>query len=209
MYEEYMDYVAKKFIDGNGNNSRIPEQSFRKRIDHTKRVLVWLDKLLKDETLPKGIRKKELYIAAIFHDVGYITEDDPNHKHAIYSNQIFLNSPFIMDLTKSEVEYISYLILTHSSKYLVKSPDSPIELVLLIEADKMDEEGAMAICWDCMTLGATYPSSYNDAYYKIKRYAAHILNDDSMQTAQAKKYWKQKQDMVKSFLEELEFDLIF
>ena len=61
----------------------------------------------------------------------------------------------------------------------------------------------------CMTLGATYPSSYTDAYYKIKRYAAHILNDDSMQTTEAKKYWKQKQDMVKSFLEELEFDLIF
>lgn len=208
LYEQCLEYLHKVLIEGNGNNSKIPEQSFRKRSAHSKRVLMWIDRVLDDETLKdKNIRLKELKIAAIFHDVGYITKDDPNHKHAIYSEVIFREYSKNLPLTKEEVDFISFLIFHHGDKQALKSNNYPLELIILMEADILDEEGAMALAWDCMTLGATYPDGYEAAYYKIEKFASHILENNVMRTPNAIKFWETKQDLIIEFMKQLKFDL--
>jgi len=208
IYELCLEYIKKVLIEEDGNNSKIPEQSFRKRYDHTNRVLMWTDRILEDETLKNTkIRVKELKLAVIFHDVGYITDDDPNHKHSIYSEQIFRNFSKTLPLTEEEIDFISFLIFHHGNKQALKSGDFPLELIILMEADMLDEEGAMALAWDCLTLGATYPSNYEAAYFKIEKFASHILNTNVMRTPTAILFWKKKQDLVTEFMKQLKFDL--
>ena len=76
-----------------------------------------------------------------------------------------------------------------------------------MEADMLDEEGAMALAWDCLTLGATYPDNYEAAYYKIEKFASHILNTNVMRTSNAIKFWERKQKLVVEFMKQLKFDL--
>jgi len=76
-----------------------------------------------------------------------------------------------------------------------------------MEADLLDEEGTMGIVYDCMTVGALNPSSFEDAYYHIKKYSARILEFNPMVTDLAKKYWTQKQKIIIDFLGQLEFEL--
>ena len=55
--------------------------------------------------------------------------------------------------------------------------------------------------------GRRNPSSYNDAIKSLLEHSGHILNQDYMVTPIAKKYWNEKKNDVKSFINGLKNDL--
>ena len=203
MYQKYMDYVRDYLLSHNGDKSPNKGQGFRSRASHCERVYRLVRELSIDI---KDIHKDSLYIAAIFHDIGYCFDID-NNKHAERSAEIFKKYAVSNNLDKKLSNEIFKLINLHSDKELLKNDTISKELVILMEADLLDEEGAMGIVFDCMTEGALNPSCYEDSYYHMKKYSAAILNSYPMITDKAKEYWSKKQKVVSNFMELLKMEL--
>ena len=84
---------------------------------------------------------------------------------------------------------------------------TPLELIILMEADILDETGALSIVWDCMMEGGQSEQSFVKTYKHIEAYSYKALENNPMQTEKAKEFWASKQDLMKEFLKQLAFDL--
>ena len=89
----------------------------------------------------------------------------------------------------------------------MREPDASLEMVLLMEADLLDEEGAMGIVWDCMTMGNAHASSYAKAYYHILE-SSNKEEPNPMVTERAREFWEEKKGIVARFTRLLEDDLM-
>ena len=77
MYSKYLQYVKEYLVEHNGYYPSDEKFKFRCKYEHTLRVLHWCRELKND--IP-GIDEEILFIAAIFHDVGYSADcDNKNH----------------------------------------------------------------------------------------------------------------------------------
>jgi uncharacterized protein len=204
-YIAIFDYVKNELSENDNNATKIEKFPFRIRSEHIWRVYNWAKRLIDLDTY-KNIDIESLLIAAIFHDVGYAIS--PNSKeHAVNSEIIFRKYSKENNFPKDKEDFIAYLVKNHSNKGLMENGDIPIELIILFEADILDETGAMSIIWDCMAEGAKENQSYKNTYEHISINTIKILDGNPMKTKKGKGYWKDKQRMVKHFVEELAFDL--
>ena len=144
-----------------------------------------------------------LYTAAIFHDVGRGSLKE-NHAHvgALIFKEYAKNHNFSEEFTNRVYDLIEH----HSDKNQIKDKNSSNELVLLLEADLLDEEGALGIVWDLMALGKMENKDYYDAMEALK-HAKHILKQDYMVTPKAKEIWEHKKELVRVFIDDLAKDL--
>ena len=199
-FVDMLNYVKCVLVDNNALKPNNPLHQFRSRYSHIERVLGWSKRISADE----NCNKDALYTAAIFHDVGY-AKGKEGHAHS--SSLIFLDYAKKNNFDQEFSLFVSDIISKHSNKELLDDPKSPIELVLLMEADLLDEEGALGIGWDLLALGASNIESYYDMIPGILKHAGHILNQDYMKTKLAKKYWDLKKEFVRNFINELKMDL--
>lgn len=203
MYNEMFDYVKSYLKADDEENNRFP---FRKRSDHIWRVFKWAERLAQEEDLKVTIDEEALLIAALFHDIGYGLYEGEG-SHAEKSAKLFREYAKSHGLNEEQATFITYLIANHSDKELLKEEDIPLELVLLMEADLLDETGALAIIWDCMAEGMWGAKDFIYAYHHIERYTCKVMKENFMQTPIAKKYWVEKQDLVEQFVGQLRVDL--
>ena len=103
------------------------------------------------------------------------------------------------------IDKVNYIIDNHSNKALLKETKN-VELILVLEADLLDEEGSMGIVWDLLAAGKT-ANSYVAAIDAIKSHSSHILSQDFMVTPTAIKVWDEKKNLVKDFISQLYEDL--
>lgn len=201
-YKNYLMYVREYLTQHNGINSPNPLHPFRSRYHHTIRVLHWCFRLAEEE---QDIDKEALYTAAIFHDIGYT--DKENETHAKRSCEAFLEYAKACRMEQRFAGKVADMIGRHSDKQLMRVADTPRELILLMEADLLDEEGAMGIVWDCMTLGNAHTNSYGNAYYHIIE-SSDKPEPNPMVTPKAIQYWERKKQIAAEFAEELKEDLM-
>lgn len=201
-------YVKEYLKKTNGENSRRREETFRKRSEHIKNVNTWCLRIYNelDETTKTQVSLACILLAATFHDVAYGVESFHN-SHPLEGAQIWKEYAINNNYNINIIEYVSFLIEKHSNKELLKEKDTPLELIILMEADMLDEEGAMSICWDMINLAYKKPQGYLDCYNKLIKYTAHILDNNLMVTKPAIKFWSSKQNLVKEFIKQLEYDL--
>lgn len=202
MFEQYIQYVKDYFLQHGGYYHPDPRFNFRSKYEHTLRVLHWCKVLVAD--LP-AINSEILYTAAIFHDVGYGNSEDKNF-HAEKSADIFNEYAIQQKMDEAFAEQVTYLIKMHSNKELLKVQDTLPELVLLMEADLLDEEGALRVIWYCATKAIQGTDRYSDFYDFIQMGSRKRL-DNPMVTPLAKKIWEQKIKLVDDFANELLFDI--
>ena len=200
-YKDMLDFVEAKLIEGNGIKSNKPYQTFRNRLEHTKRVLGWAKRIADD--LP-NVNKEVLFTSAIFHDVGYSCGKD---NHAINSANIFLEYAKANNFEQEFIDKVYYCVINHSHKRFLTDETSTPELILLLEADILDEEGAMAIAWDLMTVGEMIPTDFKEGYDMLVTYSIRILSQDMMVTDKARTYWNNKKELVRKFLSSMKEDL--
>lgn len=193
-------YVKMQLEEANMIKPTNPHHQFRDRYMHSYRVYKWAQRLAKEYP---NCNLDVLYTASIFHDVGYAID---KHNHAFYSAKIFKAYAADNNLDKELVEKASYVIMNHSDKSLLKTSDN-IELILLLEADLLDEEGSLGILWDLMAYGSDGADTYYLALDEISKHSAHILSQDFMVTPLAKMYWNKKKELVKNFIESIRQDL--
>jgi uncharacterized protein len=198
---------VKEYLEKSGNNGSklLTKFPFRRRSDHIYRVYIWVNRLL-EKLRDTKIDKNALLLAALFHDIGYAISDN-SKEHAENSVTIFEKKRKKMELMKENNDFVKYLIMNHSKKELMKNKDTPIELLILMEADLLDETGALSIVWDCMAEGAQEIQNFEKTYEHIKDKSCKILNTNPMITEPGKEIWKNKQRIVKEFCEQLYNDL--
>ena len=203
-YDCMLEFVRKTFYTNGGDKKEKKYQSFRSRFSHTKRVLRWCERLSKECDV--YINEYILFVSAIFHDIGYaILKNETLMPHAEASAQLFRNY-----CDTHEVPYSSIIennISLHSNKDLLKNEDISIELVLLMEADLLDETGALSIMFDCMSSGERHLESYEEAYLRVCEFSCRILESNPMVTPGGIRIWKEKQELVRLFVSSLKFDL--
>jgi uncharacterized protein len=208
MEEKYIgifNYVKNELLENDNKATKTDKFPFRIRSEHIWRVYNWAKRLI-DADECKNIDTESLLIASIFHDVGYAIS--PNSKdHAVNSEIFFRKYSKEHNFTEGKEEFMAYLIKNHSNKGLMENKDTPIELIMLFEADILDETGAMSILWDCMAEGGKDEQSYKNAYEHIRINTMKILNENPMKTKKGKEYWENKQELAKQFINELVFDL--
>lgn len=208
-YEEMFLYVKNTLEENGGEIKEKYWLTFRKRSEHTRRTCLWLSRLLDEPADLKEVDEYSLMTAAIFHDSGYRMENNRVSKtdHGLAGAEVFKAYAEGKAFREDQVEKICRWIAVHSDKKLLRDPASPPELVLLLEADLLDEEGALAVVCDCVAQGMLGARDYKDATERLSKYSASILNSNPMITPKAVRFWEQKQRLIAHFLTELENDL--
>ena len=202
MYDKMFQYV-KGYLENNIGET-IAKYPFRKRSEHIKRVFMWAERLVEGES---NINKEAVLVSAIFHDIGYALSPDDSHAESSaylcgqYLKQNGYNAEFI--------SFVTYLVRNHSNKELMTISDTPLELILLMEADLLDETGALSVVWDCMMEGSQVVQSFNKTYEHLLKYSYRNMNTNPMVTAKSKELWRDKQRLTIEFIKQLSFDLGF
>jgi uncharacterized protein len=178
---------------------------FRRRSEHCMRVFTWAKRLIQ-ELNEHEIDGDAILIAALFHDVGY-SISAKGTDHANNGAVIFDNYAIEQNYDCKKAEFISYLIRSHAKKELMANIETPLELIILMEADMLDETGALSIVFDCMAEGVQEQKSYNKTYKHIQKYSVRILETNPMITETAKRIWRKKQELVKEFIQQLAYDI--
>jgi uncharacterized protein len=204
-HELIFNYIKEQLKNVDNKATKIKKFPFRIRSEHLWRVYTWAKRLTDDE-IYKNINKEAVLIAALFHDSGYSLVLDGN-EHAKNSAILFREYANKNNFDTKEIDYIAFLIENHSNKNLMKDKNTPIELIVLMEADILDETGAMSIVWDCMSEGSQEEQNYKKTYDHIFEKSYKMTTINPMITKKAKIYWEEKQKLMKDFITQYHYDL--
>lgn len=105
------------------------------------------------------------------------------------------------------VELISSVIAAHSSKDICNE-DLPQETKILMDADLLDEAGAIAVLWDCFVEAAEPDYNYASAYLRmLARFEGGKRDSKRFHTAEGKKLNANMRRYVRAFLNGLKTEL--
>lgn len=200
-YQALFHYVQNCLDKSEEESGKFP---FRKRSDHIRRVYIWAKRLAAHYP---DVNKDLLFTAALFHDVGYAAMPGKEEEHAKYSREIFIRYAQENNYPQEFIDSVGYLIANHSHKELMTAEGTCMELILLMEADLLDETGAMAIIWDAMAEGNENEQSFSKTYTRLMRYTEKLMKKNPMVTPYGKELWQKKQALTKEFMDQLAFDL--
>lgn len=203
MQEEALRYAEAFLVAHGKDRSANPGMPFRTRSSHIRRVCLWLERLLAQEG--EAIENKEaLRLAAALHDVGY---GEGAENHAAHGAEILLRYAAERGIDAGIASRAAFLVREHSAKEKwLHAADAPLDLILLMEADLLDEEGAMGLALDCMSAGAL-GLDFEGAFARMEKFEPPRLAKNPMVTQTAKRYWREKQRLIRAFLRAFAFDL--
>ena len=202
MENAHFAYVKAYLEEHGADRDESPGLRFRSRAGHIRRVAMWAERLMAQ----RGDADAEaLRLAAAFHDVGYARGAE---NHGLHGAAILLEYARRVGLGAGLAERAAFLVAEHSNKeeWLARA-DAPYSLVLLMEADLLDEEGAMGLVRDCMSAGEMGAAGYEDAYARMLRFEPARLAANPMRTPLARRLWAEKQHVIAEFMAAFAHDL--
>lgn len=203
-YKEMLDFVRDYLMKGSDKYTEVKALRYN-RFEHIKRVLAWSVRLYEEAPKKSDIDIDTVIIAAIFHDVGK-NEESESVLHADRGAEIARQYLLEKNYPDKKLEDICYLIKNHSDKYMMYNEDVSPELLLLMEADLMDDMGALGIVIDCMIEG-TLTADFRDSLDHIARYTVRQHKKNPMVTPMAIKIWDDKTKLVNEFYSSLQRDV--
>lgn len=208
-FAEMLDFVEKTLGETNTENPGGAKVDISySRFEHTKRVLSWMIRLYEKNEHRDELRKEDLIIATIFHDVGRTAADAMNMPHAKAGVPITKEYLEEHGYSKERVDYICYLVGAHSDKYRMQETDLDKNLLLLMEADLLDDMGALGIVMDCMITQSRNPNAkFTDCMDHIDRFTYRLQQDNPMVTPEGRQIWEEKTRIVNEFVAALHMDL--
>lgn len=178
------------------------------RFEHTKRVLGWAKRLYDAAENKDELRYEDVMIATIFHDVGRKDAPALNLPHAKAGVPITKEYLLAHGFDAERTEYICSLVGQHSDKYRMQDPEIDKNLLLLMEADDLDDMGALGVVMDCMIVKGRNPMAhFTDCLDHITRYTYRQQQKNPMVTAAARAYWDEKTQLVNAFVAALRSDV--
>ena len=180
------------------------------RFEHTKRVLGWAKRLY-DMTADKaGLRYEDLMIATIFHDVGRAVAAQQGTDHATAGVPITGEWLLEHGYDEARTEYIAGLVGAHSEKWRMGDQGIDRNLLMLMEADLLDDMGLLGIVMDTLIVRARKEdATFYDCYNHYERYTHPMQYDCPVVTPEAKRLWDAKTESTERFVEAFRQDILF
>ncbi len=203
-YNEMFEYVGNLLSEYDSHGGGAKNKINYNRMDHTKRVYKWMLKLCEGYEDKDLIDIDSLKIATIFHDSGYTEIERKNH--ALVGADICRKYLLEHDYPLDKIDFICDLIKLHSGKDKLMD-DIPIELILLIEADLLDDTGAHGIVMDVWVEALNDNPSFESILKHIERYTHKIMQNNPMRTSTAIEIWDKKMKLANEFYKEYKEDL--
>lgn len=193
-YTEVIEYV-KQMTTENGRSSNYP---FRSRYDHTMRVYRWAIKLQSK----LGGDLDIIALAALLHDIGW----DDVRPHGEVGAELAVEYLDSMGVDSEIITRVGEIIMIHDDKDT--EAELSLECKIVMDADLLDEVGAIGVLWDSMATAIEDEASYKKAYYRIKNY--YRINRPKIRrckTDAARAEYAKRMQMVENFIAQLEKEL--
>jgi len=195
--------IALQFAKESIERHKRPEYPFRSRYRHTLRVLMWAQRLQKEVGGDLDI----LTYSAILHDCAWNGKEN----HAIVSYRVAKDFLDGFELNEEFKYKVLEGVLHHNqndTEGLCK------ESYILMDADELDEVGAVCIFWDALAENHENAEvSYKSALLRIKKYLPKLYNNiPKFHFDWALDVYKRKLNFMEQFVleaeEELEVELV-
>lgn len=207
-YAGMLDFVEQKLNTHGTEDIDAKKELNYSRFEHTKRVLGWALRLYEASEDKEKMNYEDLMIATIFHDVGRNIGFERGISHAEAGVPITKQYLVEHGFDESRADYIASLVGKHSDKWLMKDKDIDRNLLLLMEADLLDDMGALGLVMDCMIVRGRRPDAeFVDCYDHIMRFTHRIQQDNPMVSPEGKQMWDEKTKLVFEFTEQLYKDI--
>ena len=194
-YMTVIQYV-KEVTSENGRPTLFP---FRSRYEHTMRVYRWAIKLQAIE----GGDLEIITLAALLHDIGWDAERPHGDVGAEMAIEYLLSLGYDDEV---KLGRIGEIIRIHTEKDT--TDDLSLECRVVMDADLLDEVGAVSVLWDSMATAAEEDASYKKAYQRIKNfYRVNKPKIRRCKTNAGRREYEKRMDIIEKFLEELEKEL--
>lgn len=186
---------AQRLIE---NQSRF-SQPFRNRFDHTKRVLKWADRIHEIE----GGDIEIISLAVIFHDTGWNDQVD----HAQLGAELAEKYLRSKGVPQSILSRVSSAVQTHNKRN-IHTEGLPIENLIVMDADFLDEKGVTTLVWDAMaTANEDHPGyrralERNDVYFTSAKERQFLLKTET-----GKKLYRERMAIWENCLNHLRYEL--
>jgi len=178
------------------------------RFAHTKRVLGWAKRLYDAAEDKEEIRYEDVMIATIFHDVGRRAAQSLSIPHAKAGVPITEQYLKMHGFDEERIAYICMLVGLHSDKQLMKEQAIDRSLLLLQEADLLDDMGALVVVMDCMiTEHRNSEAVFTDCLDHIMRYTQPLQRENPMVSRAGIRFWDEKTKLVDAFVDALQMDV--
>ena len=180
------------------------------RYEHTKRVLGWAKRLYEAASDKTGLRYEDLMIAAIFHDVGRAVSAQTGEDHAKAGVPLARDWLLSGGFDPARAEYIAGLVGEHSQKWRMHDPDIDRNLLMLMEADLLDDMGLLGIVMDTLIVRARKENAeFYDCYNHYERYTHPMQHDCPVVTPEARAFWDAKTESTDRFVQQFRKDILF
>ncbi len=204
-YEELFAYVKDVLAVYDSHGGVAKTRIKYSRYDHTVRVYNWAMMLAEDYI--DTIDMEALQIATIFHDIGYALNKEDMGNHAADGAVFCKEYLERIGYPQEKADFICELIARHSDKGCMHSEDTPMELVLLMEADLLDDTGAHGIIMDAWIRATRENVSFETILEHIKKFTLKQMQENPMRTGKAYEIWEDKKELTNRFVESLTVDL--
>lgn len=210
-YAEMLAYVEMQLGEANTEFSGSGKLEIAySRFEHTKRVLAWALRLYESSSRKGEIRFDELVIATIFHDVGRRAGDANHMPHAqagVPITRAYLEGK---GYAPDKVDYVCELVARHSDKHRMREEGLDPGLLMLMEADLLDDMGAQGIVMDCMITESRNPNArFEDCLDHVTRYTLRQQErENPMVSPEAIAIWEEKTALVRKFVDALQRDVV-
>ena len=193
-YTEVIEFVKKQTLE----NGRPPKYPFRNRYEHTMRVYRWAIKL----QAKVGGDLEIITLAALLHDIGW-DETRPHNEVGAEMAVEYLDS---IGYDEEKIGRIGEIIMRHTDQDT--TDELSLECQVVMDADLLDEVGAISVLWDSMATACEDEASYKKAYYRIKNY--YRINRPKIRrckTEAARIEYEHRMKAIEEFLYQLEREL--
>lgn len=193
-YANVIEFVKQQIAD----NGRPPNYPFRDRFEHTMRVYRWAIKL----QAKVGGDLEIIALAALLHDVGW----KEGREHGEVGAEIAVNYLDSIGMEPEKISRIGEIIRLHDDKDT--EAELSLECQVVMDADLLDEVGAVSVLWDSMATACEDEANYKKAYYRIKNYyRGNKPKIRRCKTDAARLEYDKRMKLLEDFLFQLEKEL--
>ena len=194
-----MDYSEViEFVKGKASEDDRSGYTFRNVYDHTMRVYRWAIRL----QTKLGGDLDVIVLASLLHNIGY-EEGRPQNEVSAEVAVDYLDS---IGVDPAIIVKVGEIIMMCPDKDTDK--ELSLECKIVMDADLLDEVGAVGILRDAMITATEDEASYKRAYYKVKDfYRQNKPLIRCCQTEAAKTEYSKRMQLLESFIYQAEREL--